>query len=85
MFQSCIEESSKAGLQGNIEKTEAMSHRTEINEREMKGGGEEIETRKDYKYLGRIMSFTDRMNKELRGRKEAAWKSFWALKHIYKN
>jgi len=32
----------------------------------MKGGEEEIETRKDYQYFRRIMSFTDRMNRELR-------------------
>jgi len=31
------------------------------------------------------MSFEDRMEKKLKERREASWKSYWALKHICKN
>ena len=63
-----------------------MSNSPGINEKETSERViKNIETREEYKYLGRVMSFTDRLNKELRERREAAWKSFWSLKHIYKN
>jgi len=47
--------------------------------------GEEMAEVKNYKYLGRVMSFEDRMEEELRERREASWKSYWTLEHIYKN
>lgn len=39
----------------------------------------------EYKYLGRIMYFQEGMEKELKARRKMVWKSFWALKHVYKN
>ena len=47
--------------------------------------GKTIEETKEYKYLGRIISMEDGLNKEISERKKAAWRSFWALKHIYKS
>lgn len=44
----------------------------------------QIEKVEHYTYLGKLISFSDGMEKELRTRKKKARNSFWALKIIFK-
>ena len=44
----------------------------------------EIQQVNDLVYLGQLLSFEDRLNKELTRRKEAAWKNYWSLKKFKK-
>lgn len=83
MFQDFIEKSAERGLTCNLEKTKAMANRDE-NEG-IKIRDRKIEKVEDIKYLGKTISFKDGMEKEIKIRREAAWRSFWALKNIYKN
>ena len=49
------------------------------------GGGETIEHVSEYRYLGQILSFSDKTGKELKIRHANSWKAFWALKYILKS
>lgn len=40
---------------------------------------------KDYIYLGQLISFKNRLDKEINRRIANAWKKFWSLKKIFKN
>ena len=48
-------------------------------------GGETIECVSEYRYLGQILSFSDKTSKELKVRRANSWKAFWALKYILKS
>ena len=82
MYDKFIEKSNKVGLESNLGKTKKMTNSK--NQRELKTVDEDIAQVKVYKYLGRIMSFKEGMNKEIKARRELAWKSYWALKNMYK-
>ena len=56
-----------------------------INRGDIHANNEIIERINEYVYLGQILSFEDRANKELAARKKKAWAGFWALKQIFKN
>jgi len=43
-----------------------------------------LEYVEDYTYLGQIISFKNKTNKEISKRVSQAWKSFWAQKWIFK-
>ena len=65
VFRSFIEVSSKVGLECNIEETKAMSNGPGINEKETSERViRNIETREEYKYLVRVMPFTDRLERQ---------------------
>lgn len=39
----------------------------------------------EYIYLGQIILFEDRGNKEVNRRINSAWKKYWSLKKVFKN
>lgn len=69
------------GLEPNITKTKYMSNNPEST---LEIEGVEIEKVEEYTYLGRIVSFNNNSEKELRVRKAKAWKSYWALRGVFK-
>ena len=44
-----------------------------------------MEVVSEYKYLGQIVSMNDGQAKENHARISASWRSFWALKHLFKS
>ena len=46
--------------------------------------GKEIEKIEEYNYLGNIVSMRNRMDKEIRERKKKAWRTYRALKQVFK-
>ena len=68
------------GLEINEEKTKIINNTGDQN---YIVDGNEIEVVEDYKYLGQIILFEDRQNKEIDARISAAWRSFWALKSYF--
>jgi len=44
-----------------------------------------LERVNEYVYLGQMLSFNDRMDKELKERKRKAWRGFWALYQVFKS
>jgi len=47
--------------------------------------GEPISRTDGYKYLGQTLSFTDKTGKELKIRRQNAWKAFWVKKQFWKS
>lgn len=82
MCVELVEESQKRGLEFNIDKTKYMSN---IEGGEICIGGNKLEKVKEYVYLGQIMSFEEKMDKEINARKNQAWKAYWSLKRIFKS
>ena len=93
MVSDLKNESEKAELKMNKEKTKYMSnvensHSEDefvVGGNELIVGGKELEVVHEYTYLGSIMSFEDKTEKEVNGRRKKAWKNFWALKQVYKS
>jgi len=80
MAQELKTESEKVGFTVNLSKTKMMTN----DEAEVSSMNNEIELVDEYKYLGRITSFSDRMNKEISARITNGWKAFWSLKNVFK-
>lgn len=72
----------EAGLEINQGKTHIL---TNGPKKQIKLENEVLNYEDEVTYLGQILSFDDMMNKELRRRSDLAWKSYWKLKHIFKN
>lgn len=81
MMETLFEASKEAGLFPNISKTKIMTNTIEDN---FSIKDEEIEKVKNYKYLGKIVSFEDSSRMEIEARISAAWRSYWALKTYFK-
>lgn len=83
MLDQINEESKKAGLQINIEKTKIISNRN-LN---MDIGLENstIEKVEEFTYLGQLISMEECQTKEINARITKAWKSYWTLKDILKS
>ena len=47
-------------------------------------GGTSVEKVENCTYLGRHISFSRGMEKEIEVRKDKAWKSYWVLKRVFK-
>ena len=47
------------------------------------GGGANTKVRS--LYLGQVMSFSDKMEKEFKERTRKAWEGFWALNQVFKS
>lgn len=77
LFREC----EKIGLQPNKLKTKYMSNNPDT---QLNIEGTHIEKVDDYVYLGQLVSFEERVEKELRIRKQKAWGKFWAMKGIFK-
>lgn len=84
--QKMLEELTKAcrrvGLVINASKTKYMSN---TDRGDVYANNNKIEKVNEYTYLGQILSFEDRTNKEIATRKRKAWAGFWALKQIFKS
>lgn len=81
MLQDLNEASLKVGLSMNMSKTKLMTNNIE---QRICIGDVEIEYVHEYVYLGQIVSFQARQDKEVARRTENAWKSYWALKNFMK-
>ena len=68
------------GLKINVSKTKIMS--SEPEEDPVNINDEEVEYVEEFIYLGQIISFRNRQDKEISRRILNAWKGFWKLKHF---
>lgn len=71
--------SKEVGLLLNPQKTKIMTNSTEIP---VSLDNNQIEYVSEYTYLGQLMSFQNRRQKEIQRRIALAWKKFWSLKFI---
>lgn len=81
MLQELSTASFEVGLRMNQSKTKVMSNKTK---RRVEVDGTEIAYVDEYVYLGQIISFENRQNKEIDRRIDNAWKSFWSMKEYMK-
>ncbi|CAF4752909.1 unnamed protein product [Pieris macdunnoughi] len=82
MMRSLDCESSKIGLEMNVNKTKIL---TNNRERQIVIKGNNIEYVRQYIYLGKQISFkTSNNEEEVTRRINTTWKKFWALKEILK-
>ena len=82
MAEDLRRESLEVGLTMNLSKTIIMTNLECL--KPIVVDGETIETVPEYRYLGQIISFSNKMEKEIKIRRANAWKAFWALKFILK-
>ena len=75
--------SEEYGLSINFSKTKVLTNISNLGE--IKVGGNMIEKVQEYKYLGQLISFDNKTEKELKVRRGNAWKAFWAQKHLLKS
>lgn len=81
MLDELVAASSKAGLEINGTKTKYMSNK---KGGEITFGKHTLEKQENFTYLGQIISFRNKMNKELEERRNRAWRGYWALRPIFK-
>lgn len=77
MIEELRDVSSQVGLKINEAKTKIISNTPDD---EYKIGDWTVEKVEDYTYLGQVMSFKEKMKKEIDARVSAAWRSFFGLK-----
>lgn len=77
MIQDLDDASRPFGLKMNREKTKMMSN---VISDDYKIKDWMIEKVEEFKYLGQLLSFSNKMSREIDARTSAAWRSFWALK-----
>lgn len=77
MLHELINACRKGGLEINIAKTKYMSN---TDRGDVYANSIKIEKIEEYVYLGQILSFENRLDKELKARKRKAWAGYWALK-----
>ncbi|KAM7248927.1 hypothetical protein ACFE04_019398 [Oxalis oulophora] len=82
MGEDLRRESEKFGLSINLSKTKVLTNISEAFE--VKLGQIPIESVNEYKYLGQTMSFGNRTKNEIKIRRAAAWKAFWAQRTCLK-
>ncbi len=82
MARELWKESNKVGLLINFLRTKITTNIRPFEE--IKTENKIIEIVKEYKYLGQIMSFEGKTEKEVRIRRANAWKVFWGQKYILK-
>jgi hypothetical protein len=82
MAEEFLMNSKEAGLTMNLGKTKLMSNRKK--DVKMNIENVEIEQVDEMVYLGQIISFEERIQKEVKRRINLGWRSYWALKNIYK-
>lgn len=79
MLQELSETSKIAGLSMNKSKTQIMSNGPE---NPIKVDGMDLQYVSEYIYLGQLLSFHQKVEKEISRRIALAWKAFWSLKFI---
>jgi len=82
MAKEFLEVSGRDGLVPNWGKTQLLSINKKVEKFEIKR--EKVERVTEAICLGQIISFEDRLNKELSRRINQAWRNFWGLREIYK-
>ncbi len=80
MGEELFKLSREAGLLANIQKTKFMNNSSNNN---LVIEGQVIERVEEY--LGQIISFKEKTEKEINERINKAWKNFWSLKYKYKS
>ena len=83
MAEELMVASEEYGLSINLAKTKVLTNISNLGE--IKLGDTKIEKVQEYRYLGQIISFDNKIEKELKVRRNNAWKAFWAQKHILKS
>lgn len=78
-IQELAQQSKKAGLELNLQKTKLM---TNSNEEIIQINNRELEYVTEYTYLGQIVTFNNATRKEVQRRISAAWSKFWSLRFI---
>ena len=81
MLQDLSTASLKVGLAMNRSKTKVMTNSTK---RRVEVDGQEIHYVDEYIYLGQLVSFENRQEKEIDRRIDNAWKSYWSMKTLMK-
>ncbi|KAJ2954579.1 hypothetical protein O0L34_g2871 [Tuta absoluta] len=82
MLQDLSTGSLGAGLMMNMSKTKVMTNSTKYRVIVDAGRMEYVD---EYLYLGQIVSFQARQDKEVARRTENAWKSYWSMKEHMKS
>ncbi|KAL0852533.1 hypothetical protein ABMA27_017019 [Loxostege sticticalis] len=84
-IQKMLEELSTAslevGLEMNRSKTKIMTNRAKSR---VTVDGKEMQYVDEYIYLGQLVSFDNRQEKEIQRRIDNAWKSYWSMKTLMK-
>lgn len=83
MAEELREASEEFGLGINLAKTKVLSNISNLGE--IKLGGMVIEKVQDYRYLDQIISFENKIEKELKVRRGNSWKAFRAKKQLRKS
>ncbi|KAI5716805.1 hypothetical protein M8J76_012671 [Diaphorina citri] len=83
MLKNLKDSSIEHGLSMNNNKTMIMS--PDLKDNEVAIDGEKFKTTVEYVYLGQLISFNQRAEREVTRRITIGWKKFWQLKHILKN
>ncbi|KAJ8715750.1 hypothetical protein PYW07_010232 [Mythimna separata] len=81
MLQDLSDASLEVGLKMNMSKTKIM---TNSSKRTISVDGENVQYVQEYIYLGQVVSFQARQDKEIARRTENAWKSYWSMKELFK-
>ncbi|KAJ8715585.1 hypothetical protein PYW07_010067 [Mythimna separata] len=81
MLQDLSTASLEVGLTMNRSKTQVMTNSTK---RRVKVDGQVLQYVDEYTYLGQIVSFKNRQDREIKRRIQNAWKTFWAFKEHMK-
>lgn len=82
MMKELAVKSKNVGLTLNAKKTKVMSNGILEN---ICINGEQIESVKEYIYLGQSVSFENQTGREVHRRIALAWNKYWSLKEIMKN
>lgn len=82
MLTEVNHQSMQVGLNMNTSKTKLM---TNNEPKSISIGGTIMEYVQEYKYLGQIISFSNRGKEEINHRITAAWSKFWSLNYILLN
>ena len=85
MINEINTEGKKYGLEINYNKSTFMASRTQTNIK-LNDNKSYIEYNPTITYLGQIISFKDKMNKEISTRRiNLEWNKYWSLKFVLKN
>ncbi|XP_061723667.1 uncharacterized protein LOC133529882 [Cydia pomonella] len=82
MLQDLSNASLQVGLEMNRAKTQVMTNSR--NRRSIDVDGQSIQYVDEYIYLGQLVSFSNRQDKEIERRVQNAWKSYWSMKELMK-
>lgn len=83
MIEKVATECEKTGLKMNVSKTKVMSELEDSQEITL-SDGTQVEAVKEYSYLGSLISFRNKTDKETSIWVAKSWTAFWALKQIVK-